>query len=458
MNLEITQPALRLIADALRETPFDGKVWMVGGAVRDTVLFGSEIKDIDLCTTLDASELVDLLWNRGLADHSPTHYGRFGTAMVHVAGEKIEVAITRKESYSETSRKPEVEPATLQEDAHRRDFTINALYWNLSSQEIEDPTGMGFKDAEAKVLRTPLNPESTFSEDPLRMFRAVRFRSRLGYAYAEGLADAIRASAHRVEILSPERIRDELNQILMGPRRDQALQDLLELGLLAEVLPELPPMIGVTQGSYHKYDVWDHTRAVVAAMEASRPVEAWAALLHDVAKPITRSIDDEGRIRFFTHELKGADMARAILNRLRFSADEIDEVALLVRNHMRLGNTVRPTPTVARRLLRDLGESLDSFFALLEADARGMKSEGKDFNLEPYREATRQVLSTTKVEMLDSPLDGKELMERFNREPGPWIKAVKARLTDAVLDGEIEAGDKDAAWALVEREGLVGPA
>lgn len=443
-------PALTAIRDATRGTPFEGELWLVGGAVRDELLGRPEPSDFDLVTERSSGELARFLYDKGLSALPPVTYARFGTALVRVAGANIELATARKESYAPDSRKPDVEPATLLEDARRRDFTVNALMRNLHSGELRDLLGIGLDDLQAKVLRTPLDPEATFRDDPLRMLRAVRFVWTLGFQPTEGLYEAIGRERQRLEIVSAERIRDEFVKMLLLPAAADALEDLRRTGLLAVFAPELDAMKGVEQGGYHHLDVWDHTLLAVRNAGAGDLTLSLATLLHDLGKPATRSIDAKGAARFFQHETVGAQMARELLDRLRFSHDAIEPVALLVKNHMRLQTAKELSASAARRLVRDLGDQLERLLALVEADAGALKPGVKVMDVAAVRKRLEEVRTSTPASMLESPLSGSEIMALTGLPEGPEIGRVKAMLLEKVLEGELAPGDKEGARAFLD--------
>lgn len=427
--------------------------------MRDELLGRPEPNDFDLVTELSSGELAQMLHGRGLSSLPPVTYARFGTALVRVAGAAIELATARRESYAPDSRKPEVEPATLTEDAQRRDFTVNALMRNLHSGELWDPLGKGLPDLEARVLRTPLDPRATFRDDPLRMLRAVRFVWQLGFAPVPRLYESIREEAHRLSIISAERIREEFVKMLRLPDADKALEDLRRTGLLEVFAPELEAMKGVEQGSFHHLDVWDHSRLVVRNAGTEDLVLTLSALLHDVGKPETRSLDDEGHIRFFGHELVGARIAGHFLDRLRFPRDDIDAVTMLVRNHMRLQTAPGISPAAARRLIRDLGPNLPRLLKLVEADANALKPGVKIMDVAAIRKHIEEVGKVTPVEKLESPLSGGEIMALLDLEPGPEIGDAKKLLLERVLEGDLQPDDKPAAVReLLAAKNFEGPA
>lgn len=369
--------------------------------------------------------------------------------MVLVQGTNIEIVTARRESYDADSRKPHVEPATIEQDAMRRDFTVNALLQNLHSGDLYDPLGCGREDLENQILRTPLEPAATFHDDPLRMLRAVRFRWKLGFDPAPGLYEAIKTEAGRLKIISKERIHDEWVKILGHPNAPEAMQELLDLSLLHQFAPEFEVLKGVEQGGLHHLDVWDHTLLVLKNVGHNDLILSLAALLHDIAKPATRIVDEEGRIRFFGHEVLGEEMARKLLRRLKFSVDELDAVGRLVKNHMRFVSADQFTPTAARRLIRDVGDLLPRLLDLVEADAKALRPDAKTIDMPRVRELIDRVLLETPRERLDSPLQGSEIMELLNLAPGPMIGRYKGFLAEKVLTGELHPDDKEKAKSLL---------
>lgn len=442
-------PVLAPIVQAIQGTPFQDRVHLVGGAVRDQLLGLGAGEDLDLVVEGDAPGLAEMLWEMGIALAPPETYPRFGTAMLRIPGAIVELAWARRESYDFDSRKPFTEAGTLQEDAHRRDFTINALMLDLSSGEVLDLTGSGLADLEGKILRTPLDPARTFHDDPLRMLRAVRFKWRLGFEFAPGLEHAILQMAERMQIVSAERIREEISKMLLHPTAPQAMDDLMRLQLFHEIAPELEEMPGVEQGRWHHLDVWGHTLEVLSRIQEPDVILRWAAILHDVAKPRTRVIDEEGQTRFFTHEVVGAEMAKEILLRLRFSIKDAERGALLVKNHMRLGTVTDPSDSAIRRLIRDLGDDLDALISLVEADAASLKKGVRALDLGVLKERIKEISERSPAKVLESPLSGEEIMQVLCIWPGREVGRYKNLLTEAVLEGRIAPHDRDAARELL---------
>lgn len=444
---------LQKIADATLGTPFEGQVWLVGGAVRDEIL-GVETKDYDLVTELNALDLCQFLLERGVAEKEPQIYPRFGTAMILVEGYDVELITARKESYRSDSRKPiKVEPGTLLEDAKRRDLTMNSLLKNLHTGEIYDPTGFGLGDLKNGILRTPDEPERMIDEDPLRMLRIVRFHARFGFRYAEGLRELIRERAWRLEIISAERIQEEFSRMLLLRDPACAVRELRELGLLKVFAPELDAMHGVEQGKWHQADVFEHTMHVLNGTRADL-VLRMAALLHDVGKPETKIIK-EGEIRFFSHEVVGAAITKRFLKRLRYSTEFIDQVSLLVKNHMRLGSMEQFSAPAARRLLRDLRGHEELLFELVQADVDSLRNVPKKIDVNAIRQRIHEVATVTPRNSLASPLTGEEIMKALGIGPGEVVGKWKNALEEQVLEGTFGPGDKKAALEWLFRESKI---
>ncbi|MFQ3611106.1 MAG: HD domain-containing protein [Fimbriimonadales bacterium] len=457
MNSEVER-ALKAIRDALRGTPYEGKVYLVGGYVRDKLLNRPLPNDVDLVLEGDALALAQFLYEKGVAQHEPVVYPRFGTAQVHVEGVMIELVTARAESYRSESRKPiAVKPASLMEDALRRDFTVNTLLENLHTGEVIDPLGQGIADLQARILRTPREPVATFYEDPLRMLRAVRLAVQLGFEIESGTYSAICTDAERLKVISVERIRDEFTKILDQPNASHGLQILLDTGLLAIFGAPLLPMVGCSQNDYHLYDVWGHSLKAVEALNAvgaerSMPI-SWelrlATLLHDVGKPDTRTVDEEGKVHFFGHAERGAEIAEQWLKDLRYSNATIERVCKLIRLHMRPG-AYSPswTDSAIRRLMRDAGDLLEPLLVLCEADSLAQRTDLTAPDFEGLRARIQQVRSAESIEKWRSPLSGVELMQSFGLQPGPLLGRLKHYLQEQVLEGHLRPDDKQTALAM----------
>lgn len=432
---------LELIGEVAATLP--AEVYLVGGFVRDRLL-GKMGKDIDLVQVGgDGTALLAAMAER-LGWPPPQRFERFGTGQVRGDGYVLEVVRARAERYDPESRKPEVRPGTLEEDILRRDFTVNALCQTLSGRLI-DITGRGVDDLRAGVLRTPLDAAETFSEDPLRMFRAARFAAQLGFSLAPGVIDAMRAQAHRIGVVSVERIADELRRLLVSNDVHAGFDVLADAGLLERVLPEVAAMRGVEQGGFHRYDVYEHSLRATADTPPDL-ITRTAALLHDVGKPPTHAVAPDGRHIFYDHPQIGAQMARAILARLRFSNDESGAVSALVRLHLRPIQYQADSfsDTAVRRLIRDAGDLRGRMLDVARADTRA-SSFPTTQQLDELEARMARLDTGGEVSTMRDPLGGDELMAIAQRPPGPWVGRVKRRLEDAVLDGEIPPRDAGAA-------------
>ena len=458
MNTD-TETILETLRAATRGTEYDGRLFLVGGYVRDKAMgLPSAKDDIDIVLEGDALALAHFLRARGAADHAPVVYPRFGTAMVQVKGRDVELVTARVESYASDSRKPDVQPGTLEDDARRRDFTINTLLQNLHTGTVTDPLGLAYADLEAKILRTPTDPLLTFQDDPLRMLRAVRFAARFGFKIHPITWKAIRQSAPRLSIISAERIRDEFCKTLMTARAPLGLELLKDSGLLAQFAPELLEIVGVTQNEFHAYPVWDHTLIALGNLppEASLTLRL-ATLFHDVGKPRTKGAGEDGRVHFYGHADVGADMTRRWMGRLKFSNDEIQAVSTLVAQHMRIGEYHDDwTDAAVRRLMRDLGPHLDDLFAINRADVSALAPDhtGISRGVE-LRARMTPIQEAQDISALTSPLDGKELMALLRLPPGRKLGEVKEYLTGEVVEGRLAPDDKEGA-ARLAREFITG--
>ena len=454
----VPPPLVDDVIDAVGEAAAElgVEVYLVGGFVRDRLL-GASGKDIDLVSV--GSDGIPLLAQvaKRFRWAPPQRFERFGTGQIRGEGFVLEVVRARAERYDPESRKPDVRPGTLEEDVWRRDFTVNALCQTVAGRVI-DLTRMGLADLHAGVLRTPLDPAETFAEDPLRMFRAARFTAQLGFTLAAGVVEAMRAQAHRAAILSVERVSEELRRLLTSPHPRAGLDVLRAGGLLERVLPEVTEMIGIEQGGYHLYDVYEHT---LRAVDLAPPdlITRVATLLHDVGKPRTHALAEDGRHTFYDHAQIGAEMARLILTRLRFSNEEIDAVVSLVRLHLRPIQYDRETfgDAAVRRLIRDAGEQRARMLDIARADTLA-SSYPTTAAIDELEERMRRLDEGGEVSRMRDPLDGAEIMAMAQRPQGPWVGRVKRALEDAVLEGVIAPGDAAAArrWLQEHPELLSG--
>jgi poly(A) polymerase len=406
------------------------RAWVVGGYVRDKLLGLPHPNPDVVVEGGDALKLAERFAELAGAG-SPVTFERYGTAQVTLPGHLVEFVTARAESYAADSRKPDVRPATLEEDLRRRDFTVNTLLMDLDG-EVHDQLG-GRSDLDARILRTPTDPLRTFADDPLRMLRAVRFASELGFELAPDLVPAMRQMKGRLAppVISVERTADELRRMLVSERPRLAIE-LLDAGELLEiVLPEVAACKGVAQSGYHTHDVYGHTLLTVERVPADLVLRL-AALLHDVGKPSTATPDGS----FTGHENVGAELARSALERLRFSQKEIDTVVKLVRLHLRpVYYRSEWTDGAVRRLARDAGPQIDLLMALARADvaASAYPEPEKLDELQARLDAVRR----ERPSRLAPLVTGEDVMRVRGLGPGPEVGRIKQRLHELVIDGEI---------------------
>ena len=428
------------------------QLYLVGGVVRDLIL-GRLVNggDFDFATDAPPADTTRVL--RGWADRQYLVGVKFGTVGALKGQRKLEITTFREEIYDAEHRKPTVTFAKdIQDDLSRRDFTINAMAVRLPDGEFIDPFG-GVKHLAAKVLDTPLEPEAAFSDDPLRMLRAARFVSQLDVQPAPRVIQAIGRMHDRLQIVSAERIAEELVKLLMGPRAGAGLALMVDAGLADEFLPELPAL-KLEQDAVHRHkDVLTHTYAVVEGCEPD-PTLRLAALLHDVGKPKTREITPEG-VQFHHHEVVGARMAQARLRELRFPNSVIDDVYTLVEMHLRFhGYGDGWTDSAVRRYVRDAGPLLDKLNQLTRADCT-TRNERKAREFAGLQdELEERIARLAEQENLDAmrpPLDGAQVMEHLHLQPGPDVGRALAYLMEVRMDRgpitEVEAIELLDAWA-----------
>jgi len=408
----------------------EAQAWVVGGYVRDKLLERPHPNPDVVVERGDALKLAERFAELAGAG-APVMFERFGTAQVTLPGHLVEFVNARAESYATDSRKPDVRPATLDEDLRRRDFTINTLLMDLDGK-LHDPLG-GRKDLEARNLRTPTDPLRTFADDPLRMLRAVRFATELGFELAPDLLPAMRQMKGRLAppVISAERIADELRRMLVSPRPRLALELLDAGGLLDAVLPELAACKGVPQSGYHTHDVFGHTLLTVERVPPDL-VTRLAALFHDAGKPSTATPDGA----FTGHENVGAELARSALERLRFSQKEIETVVKLVRLHLRpVYYSSEWSDGAVRRLARDAGPLLDRLMSLARADI-GASAYPEPEKLDELEARIEEVLSE-RPSRLAPLVTGEDVMRVRGISPGPEVGRIKKRLEELVIDGEV---------------------
>ncbi|MDX1686115.1 MAG: HD domain-containing protein [Saprospiraceae bacterium] len=455
-------PSERRIFDLLAEAGKDLNVpvYIIGGYVRDKML-GIPCKDLDIVCEGSGIALANEVASRLDPQPNVTIYKRFGTAMLRHGDVEMEFVGARKESYRSHSRKPIVEDGTIRDDQLRRDFTVNALSVSLNEHnfgQIIDPFN-GLQDLRDKVLRTPLEPGKTFSDDPLRMMRGIRFSAQLGFTLSENTLDAIPRNKERIKIVSMERITGELEKILRTPKPSTGFKLLFDTGLLEIIFPEMVRLHGVEKrnGISHK-DNFYHTLQVVdnLARKTDNVWTRWAALLHDIGKPPTKRFDSENGWTFYGHDAVGAAMVPQIFKRLKLPLDhKMKYVQKLVRLHLRPISLTREeiTDSAIRRLLYEAGDDIDDLMLLCEADITSKNPKRVKRYLENYEIVREKMIEVEEKDHLrnwEPPIDGQIIMETFDLKPGPVIGDIKTAIREAILDGKI-ANDYDEAYAYMKK-------
>ena len=435
------------------------EAYVVGGYVRDYYLHRPST-DIDVVVVGSGVDVAEELARELNAKVSV--FRNYGTAMVRWRGTEVEFVGARRESYTPESRNPQVEPGTLEDDQRRRDFTINAMAWSLNGDrfgELVDPFD-GMYDLEDCIIRTPCEPERTFSDDPLRMMRAVRFASQLGFDIDDETFDGIRRQAERIKIVSKERIIVELNKIMASPVPSIGLQLMHTSGLMQYVLPELERMAGVERRGKHAHkDNFAHTLRVLdnIAKRSDDLWLRWAALLHDIGKPQTKAYDARNGWTFHQHEAVGSKLVPQLFRRLKLPlGEQMRFVQKMVFLHMRpiVLSEDMVTDSAVRRLLFEAGDDVDKLMTLCEADiTSGNDNKVKLFlrNFELVREKMRDLEERDRVRNFQPPITGDIIMRTYNLPPSSVVGEIKEVIKNAILDGVIP-NDYDAAYQLMEQE------
>ena len=437
--------------------------FIVGGYVRDFLL-NRDCKDIDFVIEGDGLSFAQLSAQKlHLNRKAVNTFVNFGTAAFRYRDLELEFVGARKESYNRNSRKPAVEEASISEDQLRRDFTINALAIDLREEtlgEIVDPFN-GLKHLEEKLIITPTNPDITFSDDPLRMMRAVRFASQLNFKLHKSVFDAIVKNVNRIDIVSQERITVELNKILLSPKPSIGFKLLFNTGLLQKVFPEMAKLHGVEtkEGKTHK-DNFYHTLEVIdnICQDTDNLWLRWSALLHDIAKPKTKRFHEKQGWTFHGHEDLGSKMVAPIFKRLRLPLDrKMKYVQKLVLLHLRPIALTKEeaTDSAIRRLLFDAGEDLEDLLTLCRADITSKNESRVKRYLDNYKkveEKLRMVEEKDRVRTWQPPISGEEIMAHFNIKPCKEVGIIKNALKEAMLEGQIDK-TKESAWAFMLEKG-----
>ena len=463
MKINLTQnknfKLFKIISKVAQEN--NQTVYIVGGYVRDLLMQRKAPTDIDFVTEQSGIELAKAV-GKELGDLKVSVFKTYGTAMIKYQDLDLEFVGARKESYSEDSRKPAVETGTLEDDQKRRDFTVNALAISLNAEnfgELIDPFN-GREDMQNKILRTPLEPAQTYSDDPLRMMRAIRFASVLHFEIEKNSLEAIKQEAERIKIVSMERIMVEFNKIMLSEKPSVGLKLMEETTLLEKIIPELTALKGIeeVEGQTHKDNFW-HTLEVVdnISKNTDNLWLRWAALLHDIGKAPTKKFVEKIGWTFHGHEFLGSKMVKNLFTRLKLPlGTDMKYVQKMVKLSSRPIALIDDgtSDSALRRLLFDAGEDLEDLFTLCKADIttkNSSKQEKFKKNFEYVAKKIKEVEEKDHVRNFQPPISGEEIMEMFQLKPGREIGILKEKVKEAILEGEI-ANNKDEARNFVIKE------
>ncbi|KAA3622157.1 MAG: HD domain-containing protein [Flavobacterium sp.] len=456
----LKEPIFGVISRAASE--LDLESYVIGGYVRDYLLKRGESKDIDVVAVGSGIDLANKVSQLLPGKPKVVIYKTYGTAMLKSAGIELEFVGARKESYSEDSRNPSVEYGSLEDDQNRRDFTINALALSLNESNygsLLDPFN-GFEDLQKKIIRTPLDPDITYSDDPLRMLRAIRFATQLNFQIEQQSLDAITRNATRIEIISRERIIDEINKILMADQPSKGFALLHKTGLLPLIFPELVALQGIEEieGQRHKDNFW-HTLEVVdnIAKTTDNLWLRWAALLHDIGKAPTKRFDKKLGWTFHAHEFVGSKMVYKLFKRMKMPLNEhmkfVQKMVLMSSRPIVLATDV--TDSAVRRLVFDAGDHVDDLMTLCEADIttkNPRKLKRYRDNFRKVREKIVEVEERDHIRNFQPPVSGEEIMRTFGLKPSREIGIIKEAIKEAILEGDIP-NEYDAARNFMLKKG-----
>lgn len=457
MKKHLTNPIFKKLSKLAEET--NNEIYVIGGFVRD-IFLNRPSKDIDILVIGNGIKFAEAAGK--LLHTKVSVFKNFGTAMLRDGDLEIEFVGARKESYRAESRKPIVENGTLEDDQKRRDFTINAMALGLNQSnfgQLLDPFG-GINDLENKLIRTPLDPIDTFSDDPLRMLRAIRFATQLNFTISKEAIEAIKKNSERIKIVSPERITDELNKIILAKKPSTGFIYLFDTGLLKQIFPQMADLHGVEfmDGKGHK-DNFYHTLQVLdnISLNTEDLWLRWAAILHDIAKPATKRFEPGHGWTFHGHEERGARMVPKIFAQLRLPLnDRMKMVQKLVQLHLRpivLAQDI-VTDSAVRRLLFEAGDEIDNLMLLCNADVT-TKNEYKvkkyRRNFEMVKQRLKEVEESDQIRNWQPPITGEDIMLAFNLRAGKEVGKIKNQIREAILEGEIKNSREEAMEYMLQK-------
>ena len=460
----IDRAAVDFLSQMVKKSKWKGKVYLAGGYIRDELL-GFDPKDIDIVIEFPQGGIKFAEWitkelNIYKSGSNPVTFPKFGTAAFRLYGVnhkgydlssiEIEAVMTRKEQYHAGSRKPDVSAGSLKDDVERRDFTVNSLLKDLTTGEVLDLTGMGKSDLKKGVVRTALNPDVIFKEDPLRMLRAIRFTVKYGWKLPLFMIKALKRNSSMLKNISEERIMVELNKMLVSKSPATAIRLLQMTGLNRYVARELDSLKGLEQNKFHKFDAMKHTLEVLKNTPPELETRL-AALFHDIGKATTKKVIDK-EVHFYEHEDVSAEMAEAILRRLKYPMDIVKKVVAAIKNHMRTksygGESEGVTDKTIRKLKSDLGDHLKSTLDLIHADNI---SHADDYNMPMQIPKLRDRLKglanePTKAKL---PINGNDIMKHLKIKPSPVLKILLKQVEDAYFENP--GLTKKQALAIIDR-------
>jgi poly(A) polymerase len=431
---------LGIVKKTIQGTEWENRIYLVGGAVRDQIM-GSPVDDLDfvvegnISSGLDFATWLSKTWKVFKEGSNPVVFPNYGTASMYYKDVKLEFVAPRKEKYTAGSRNPVVSDGVLMDDAMRRDLTINSLMRNVSTDEIVDLTGKGLSDIKEGIIRTPIDPKVIFKDDPLRMLRVIRFKVKYGFEFGEGMLENIRKYANWIDTITKERVRDELNKILVTKNPSEGIQLLKDTGLLKYVVEEFNDAVGMGQNQYHTEDVFGHSMSVLANTPSDLKTRL-IALFHDIGKVLTRTVTPEGAVHFYGHEEASERMVRQIMTRLKYPNDLIDAVAMGVREHMSLkpgkDDASQLSDKTLRKFAARVGNNLEHILDVIHADNISHKDDMAMKNqIGIVRQRLEKLNSQVNTTTGKMPINGDDVKQILGVKESPLIGKILNAVKEA---------------------------